>query len=70
METKQTDWHYLRNEGMPDFRIFGFHTGTVMEVMLADKTVHRASYQGYGEFSKGSFTEFYKNVIAWRKFDS
>lgn len=48
---------------LPDFTVYGFHTGKQLEYRLKDGTEHVGIYQGWGVFGTG---EGRQDVIAWR----
>lgn len=41
------------SEGMPDFKVHGFHTGRTVMVRRIDGSEEETIYQGYGLFGNG-----------------
>lgn len=56
------DWSCVDTDGLPDFRIFGFHTGRMVQVRRANGTESVEKYHGYGMFGK----EMFEDVTHWR----
>ena len=65
MRSTENYWHKIPYQGLPDFRVYGFHTGKTVEVRQnGTQETKRVKYLGYGEF--GGFGETLKNVTHWR----
>jgi YD repeat-containing protein len=59
-------WINIKNEGYPDFRIFGFHTGLQVEVRRDDGREMVVRYDGYGRFFVKTFNDGFEDVTDWR----
>jgi hypothetical protein len=64
------DWvfenKWIPGTTLPDFTIFGFHTGKLLEFMIeGSDEIFRGPYQGYGMFGYSCV----ENVMAWRPVD-
>jgi YD repeat-containing protein len=59
-------WINIKNEGYPDFRIFGFHTGLQVEVRRDDGREMVVRYDGYGRFFEKTFNDGFEDVTDWR----
>jgi hypothetical protein len=56
---------------LPDFQVYGFHTGIKLLVTRQNSEQLVAEYQGYGMFSKfnDSAFKFFKDVIDWKIYE-
>lgn len=52
-ETLPQEGEPWETEKLPDFTMYGFHTGRHVEFRLNDGRVLTGIYQGYGVFGKG-----------------
>jgi len=65
----QKDWISVADEGLPDFREHGFHTGNLVKVRRESGVEIVARYHGYGEFGNASndaLFEVFEDVTHWR----
>jgi len=63
-KNSQNEWIDIESQGLPDFRVYGFHTGRMVEVRLTDGTEYTVFYHGYGIFGDG--TAIITSVKYWR----
>lgn len=46
------NWSSIEHDGLPDFRLWGFHTNRRLRVKYSDGTEGIVHYMGYGMFGK------------------
>ena len=60
-----TEWIDIVENGYPDFRVHGFHTGRRVWVKLKSGEELLGLYHGYGMFSVEGWSML-DDVVAWR----
>jgi hypothetical protein len=59
-------WIEIEKDGLPDFTIYGFHTGRHVDVRHAGGEALHQIYQGWGIFGSG---DGFHLVTHWRQSD-
>ena len=65
MTAPMSDWKEIKKEGLPNFIIYGFHTGKKLMVRSIDGSETETIYQGYGLFGNG--ISMFDGYTHWRE---